>query len=157
MRGCLCIFVYIWMMTSSIGSRTIQPILWLKFFLDSRPQYESLEGLVDFLAFLVQELWQNKQKLITEIPWHYSALEIARAANSPVFGPSAKGFETVRQQLFSGDVIPGRYGLLANKAKFLFFAKFQNLTMKLFAAVLFLSPFCLYSVSLVSLQISEPC
>ena len=31
----------------------------------------------------------------------------------------------------------GRCGLLANKAKFLFFAKFQNRTMKLFAALLF--------------------
>jgi len=27
-------------------------------------------------------------------------LEIARAANSPVFGPSVKGFEIVRWQLF---------------------------------------------------------
>jgi len=26
-------------------------------FLDSRLQYESLEGLMDFLAFLVQKLW----------------------------------------------------------------------------------------------------
>jgi len=30
--------------------------------LDSRLQYESLEGLMNFLAFLVPELWQNKQK-----------------------------------------------------------------------------------------------
>jgi len=37
-------------------------------FLDSKLQYESLEGLMDFLAFLVQKLWQNKQKLIREIP-----------------------------------------------------------------------------------------
>jgi len=27
---------------------------------------------MDFLAFLVQKLWQNKQKLIREIPWNYS-------------------------------------------------------------------------------------
>jgi len=45
--------------------------------------------------------------------------------------------------------------VLTNKAKVLFFAKFQNLTMKLFPAAL--SPFCSYSVSLVSMQISEPC
>ena len=45
--------------------------------------------------------------------------------------------------------------MLTNKAKVLFFAKFQNLTMKLFPAAL--SPFCSYSVSLVSMQISEPC
>jgi len=35
-----------------------------KFFLDSRLQYKSLEGLMDCLAFLVQTLWQNKQKII---------------------------------------------------------------------------------------------
>jgi len=58
---------------------------------------------------------------------------------------------------FSGDVIPGHYGLLANMAKLCFFAKFQNLTMKLFAAVLSLSLFCSYSVSLVSMQMSEAC
>jgi len=41
--------------------------------LDSRLQYESLEGLTDILAFLVQKLWQNKQKLIRKIPENYSA------------------------------------------------------------------------------------
>jgi len=55
-------------MTSYPGSRTIHQILWLKVFLDSRLQYESSEGLMDFLAFLVQKLWQNKQKIIREIP-----------------------------------------------------------------------------------------
>jgi len=37
-------------------------------FFDSRLQHESLEGLMDFQAFMVQKLWQNKQKLIREIP-----------------------------------------------------------------------------------------
>jgi len=37
-------------------------------FLDSRLQYESLEGLMDFLAFLVQKLWPNFRVLIREIP-----------------------------------------------------------------------------------------
>jgi len=37
-------------------------------FLDSRLQYESLVGLMDFLAFLVQKLWQDKQKIIGESP-----------------------------------------------------------------------------------------
>ena len=51
------------------GSRTILHILWLRsFFLDSRLQYESLEGLMDFLAFLFQKLWQNKQKINRGIP-----------------------------------------------------------------------------------------
>jgi len=43
-------------------------------FLDSRLQYESLEGLMDFLAFLVQKLWPNFRVLIREIPWNYSAM-----------------------------------------------------------------------------------
>jgi len=55
-------------MTSSPGSRTIEAILWLKVFLDSRLQYESLEGLMDFLALLVQKLRQYKQKLIRGFP-----------------------------------------------------------------------------------------
>jgi len=68
MRGYLYIFVYIWMMTSYPGSRTIHQILWLKIVLDSRLQYESVEGLIDFLAFLVQNVWQNNQKFIRGIP-----------------------------------------------------------------------------------------
>jgi len=37
-------------------------------FLDSRLQYESLEGLMDFLAFLVQTLWPDFRILIRKIP-----------------------------------------------------------------------------------------
>ena len=37
-------------------------------FFYSRLQYESLEGLMDFLAFLVQTLWLNFRVLIREIP-----------------------------------------------------------------------------------------
>jgi len=55
-------------MTSYPGRRTIHQILWRNVFLDSRLEYESLEGLMDFLAFLVQKLWQNQQKLIRGIP-----------------------------------------------------------------------------------------
>jgi len=36
-------------------------------FLGSRLQYKSLEGLMDFLAFLVQKLRQNKQKIMRGI------------------------------------------------------------------------------------------
>jgi len=68
MRGCLCIFVYIWMMTPYPENRIIHQILWLIVFLDSRLQYESLEGLMDFLVFLFQKLWQNKQKIIRGVP-----------------------------------------------------------------------------------------
>ena len=38
------------------------------FFLDSRLQYESLDGLIDFLAFLVQKSWPSFRILIKEIP-----------------------------------------------------------------------------------------
>ena len=37
-------------------------------FFYSRLQYESLEGLIDFLAFLVLKLWPNFRVLIREIP-----------------------------------------------------------------------------------------
>jgi len=30
-------------------------------FFDSRLQYESSEGLVDLVAFLIEKLWQNKK------------------------------------------------------------------------------------------------
>ena len=58
---------------------------------------------------------------------------------------------------FSGDVIPGRYGLLQSaRQKFFSFAKFQNLTTNFFAAVLSILPLCQRSVSPASTQISEP-
>jgi len=38
------------------------------FFLDSRLQYESLEVLMDSLAYLVQTLWPNFRIFIREIP-----------------------------------------------------------------------------------------
>ena len=65
-RGCSCIFLYIGIRTSLLGSRTIHQIWWLEVFLDSRLQYESLEGLIDFLAFLLQRLWPNFRVLIRE-------------------------------------------------------------------------------------------
>jgi len=82
---------------------------------------------------------------------------MSRAANSPVFRPPLKILKQSANNFFSGDVILGRCGVLANEANFCFFVKFQNLTMKLFAAVLSVSLSCSYSVSLVSMQISEPC
>jgi len=39
---------------------------------------------------------------------------MGQAANSPVFGQSALGFEIVCKKFFGGDVIPGRCGLPAN-------------------------------------------
>jgi len=42
--------------------RSNGPLLWLKVFLDSRLKYESLEPLIEFLAFLVQKLFQKNSK-----------------------------------------------------------------------------------------------
>jgi len=39
--------------------RSNKPILWLKVVLDYRLEYESLEPLVEFLAFLAQKLCQK--------------------------------------------------------------------------------------------------
>jgi len=64
---------------------------------------------------------------------------MAQAANSPVFGPSAKVLKQSASNLFSDDVIPGRYGPLQSACqKFLFFRKFHNLTKNFF---LLFSPF----------------
>jgi len=83
---------------------------------------------------------------------------MARAANSPVSRPSATVLKQSVSNFFSDDVIPGRYGPLQSaRQNFLFFAKFHNLTNNIFAAVLSILPFCQRSVSLVSMQISEPC
>ena len=60
-------------------------------------------------------------------------LEMARAANSPVFGPSATVLKQSASNFFSDDVTPGRYGpLQPARQKFLFFAKFHNLTKTIF-------------------------
>jgi len=55
----LRIFVYVWMMSSYPGSWPNELISWLKISFDSRLQYESLEGLIDFPTFLAQKLRQN--------------------------------------------------------------------------------------------------
>jgi len=57
---------------------------------------------------------------------------MAWASDSPVFGPSANNF-------FSGDVIPGRYGLLTNEVKLCFFFKVLKSKNKNF--LLLFSPF----------------
>jgi len=44
---------------------------------------------------------------------------MARAANSPVFGPSAKVLKQSASNFFSDDVIPGRYSLLTKNFCFL--------------------------------------
>jgi len=47
-------------MPGDIISWSNQPISWLIVLLDSRLEYQSLEPLVNFLAFLVPKLWPKK-------------------------------------------------------------------------------------------------
>jgi len=56
------------MTLSSHGTRPIEPISCLKVLLDSRLQYDFLQGLIDIVAFLVQKVWQNNRISIREIP-----------------------------------------------------------------------------------------
>ena len=60
-------FIYIWM-TSSPEGRTIEPIYWLKIFLDSRLLYESLEGLTGFLTFLIQSSGKISRNQLGKYP-----------------------------------------------------------------------------------------
>ena len=61
------------------------------------------------------------------------AIEMTRAANSPVFGPSATVLKQSASNFFCDDVIPVRYGPLQfARQNFLFFAKFHNLTNNIF-------------------------
>ena len=99
-RGCLCIFLYIWIMTSLPGSRTIHQIWRLEIFLDSRLQYESLEGLMDFLAFLVQKLWPNFRVLIREIPTNSLGNPYKiRGLSAITWGPETSGSRSRPLQL----------------------------------------------------------
>ena len=53
---------------SGPGRQRQEPIFWLEILLETRMLYKSLEGLINFLAFLVQMLWPKKSKIIREIP-----------------------------------------------------------------------------------------
>jgi len=60
--------MHIWLRLSDPGRQRQEPIFWLEILLETKLFYESLEGLIGFLAFLVQKLWPNKSKKIREIP-----------------------------------------------------------------------------------------
>ena len=60
-------FVYIQMTSSGPGCQSQEPFFWLGFLLETRLWYKSLEGLMDFLAFLVPKLWPKCHKSIREI------------------------------------------------------------------------------------------
>ena len=46
------------------GCQSNEPIVSLKFFVEARLSYESLEPLIDFLAYLDQKLCHKKQKVV---------------------------------------------------------------------------------------------
>jgi len=69
-------------------------------------------------------------------------LEMAQAASSPVFGPSAK---VLKQSTYNFLAVTSFWAAeicSLIRRQFLFFAKFQNLTKNFFAAVRSILPFC---------------
>jgi len=54
--------MHIWIRLSGPGRQGQEPIFWLGNLWETRLFYESLEGLIGFLAFLVQKLWPKKCK-----------------------------------------------------------------------------------------------
>jgi len=72
----------------------------------------------------VKNLWKTRSGPGSGVTFQFlqqqeSALEMARAANSPVFGPSATVLKQSASNFFSDDVTPGRYSLLAKNFCFL--------------------------------------
>ena len=101
-------------------------------------------------------LWMFCSELVSfACVYFVITVEMARAANSPVFGPSVTVLKQSASNFFSDDVTPGRYSLLAKN--FCFLQSFIIQQRIFFTAVLSILPFCQRSVSLVSTQISEPC
>ena len=90
MRGCLCIFcLHLDYDVISWESNNPSDFVAESFF---GLQYESLEGLMDFLAFLVQTLWQNKQNIIRGIPTNSLANPYKiRGFSAITWGPGTPG------------------------------------------------------------------
>ena len=68
MRGCLCIFGFSLMTSSSLPLRPAEPFFWHKVFFDFRPNLIFWGVLLIFLAFLDHKLGPMNGKLIREIP-----------------------------------------------------------------------------------------
>jgi len=59
--------MHIWIRLSGPGHQC-QELFFDLIFLETRLFYETLEGLIDFLAFLVQKLWPKKVKKLGKSP-----------------------------------------------------------------------------------------
>jgi len=57
-------FSFYWLSLRGLGCQSNEPIVSLKFFLETRLSYESLEPLIDFLAYLDQKLCHKNQKVV---------------------------------------------------------------------------------------------
>jgi len=69
--------MHIWIRLSGTGRQRQGSIFWLEIFLETTLFYESLEGLINFLAFLVQKLRPKKAKKLgksSEIPWDANSM-----------------------------------------------------------------------------------
>ena len=57
-----------WIRLSGPGPQRQEPIFWLETLLETKLLFESLNGLIGFLAFLVQQLWPKKGKKLGKSP-----------------------------------------------------------------------------------------
>ena len=57
-------FATFWPSLPGPGRQPNGPLFWLKFFLESRLSSESLEHLIDFLAYLEPKLWLKNQNFV---------------------------------------------------------------------------------------------
>jgi len=61
-------FSFYWPSLRGPGRQSNKPIVSLKFFLETRLSYESLEPLINFLACLDQILYHKIQKVVKILP-----------------------------------------------------------------------------------------
>ena len=57
-------FSFYWPSLRGPGRQSNELIVSLKFFLETRLSYESLEPLIDFLAYLDQKLYHKNQRVV---------------------------------------------------------------------------------------------
>ena len=57
-------FAFLWPIFRGPGRRSNEPIIWLKFVLETRLSSETLEHLISFLEYLESELRHKDQKVV---------------------------------------------------------------------------------------------
>ena len=62
-------FSFCWPSLRGSGRQSNEPTVSLKFCLETRLSYESLEPLIDFLAYLDQKLYHKNQKVVNFYPY----------------------------------------------------------------------------------------